>query len=193
VGGDDRARFILADLFAWRPERRYDVVFFGFWLSHVPLERFAEFWALVDECLAPHGRVLFVDDAYRTPDELIEGEASTTIRRRSSDGKASKIIKVPHVPAALEPVVVTRMSQPRLLRRGLNVHPSTTWRHLNAQQASTHADTGARNAQRTAHRTTSSPPALDPSSFARLLDRVDAVACVQLGDRVGQVVAHGRG
>jgi hypothetical protein len=32
-------RFICADLFAWSPERRYDVVFFGFWLSHVPLER----------------------------------------------------------------------------------------------------------------------------------------------------------
>ncbi len=102
VGDDDRARFILADLFAWRPEQRYDVVFFGFWLSHVPLERFADFWALVDECLAPHGRVLFVDDAYRTPDELIEGETSTTIRRRSSDGKAYRIVKVPHEPAELE-------------------------------------------------------------------------------------------
>ncbi len=102
VGDDDRARFVLADLFAWRPEQRYDVIFFGFWLSHVPLERFAEFWALVDDCLAPHGRVLFVDDAYRTPDELIEGEASTTIRRRLSDGKAYQIVKVPHVPAELE-------------------------------------------------------------------------------------------
>lgn len=26
------------DLFDWRPERRYDRVFFGFWLSHVPPE-----------------------------------------------------------------------------------------------------------------------------------------------------------
>jgi demethylmenaquinone methyltransferase/2-methoxy-6-polyprenyl-1,4-benzoquinol methylase len=102
VGDDDRARFVLADLFAWRPEQRYDVVFFGFWLSHVPLERFADFWALVDECLAPHGRVLFLDDAYRTPDELIEGETSTTIRRRSSDGKPYRIVKVPHVPGELE-------------------------------------------------------------------------------------------
>src|ERR1700693_6032707 len=32
-------RFIEADLFSWRPDRRYDVVFFGFWLSHVPLGR----------------------------------------------------------------------------------------------------------------------------------------------------------
>src|SRR6266511_3494592 len=29
-------RFIRADIFEWVPDRRYDVVFFGFWLSHVP-------------------------------------------------------------------------------------------------------------------------------------------------------------
>ncbi len=102
VLNDDRACFVLADLFAWRPDQRYDIVFFGFWLSPVPLERFAEFWALVDDCLAPHGRVLFVDDAYRTPDELIQGEASATIRRRLSDGNTYQIVKVPHVPAELE-------------------------------------------------------------------------------------------
>ena len=32
---DERVRFIQADVFSWRPERRYDVVFFGFWLSHM--------------------------------------------------------------------------------------------------------------------------------------------------------------
>lgn len=42
--GSQRVRFIQADLFDWRPDARYDVVFFGFWLSHVPLERFAAFW-----------------------------------------------------------------------------------------------------------------------------------------------------
>lgn len=102
VAGDERVRFVLADVFAWRPERRYDVVFFGFWLSHVPLDRFAAFWALVDDCLTPGGRVLFVDDAFRTPDELIEGEASATIRRRLKDGTAFRAVKVPHVPAELE-------------------------------------------------------------------------------------------
>lgn len=99
---DDRARFVEADVFSWRPERRYDVVFFGFWLSHVPLERFEAFWALVDDALATGGRVLFVDDAYRTPDELIEGEASSTIRRRLNDGTAHRAVKVPHTAADLQ-------------------------------------------------------------------------------------------
>jgi demethylmenaquinone methyltransferase/2-methoxy-6-polyprenyl-1,4-benzoquinol methylase len=95
-------RFIRADLFRWRPDRRYDVVFFGFWLSHVPLERFERFWSLVADCLAPRGRVLFVDDAFRTPDELIEGERSSVIRRHLTDGTAYRAVKVPHRPDELE-------------------------------------------------------------------------------------------
>jgi SAM-dependent methyltransferase len=99
---DERVRFVRADLFSWRPDRHSDVVFFGFWLSHVPLERFESFWALVADCLEPDGRVLFVDDGYRTPDELIDGESSSTIRRRLSDGSAYRAVKVPHQPAELE-------------------------------------------------------------------------------------------
>jgi demethylmenaquinone methyltransferase/2-methoxy-6-polyprenyl-1,4-benzoquinol methylase len=99
---DPRVTFVQADIFAWRPDAQYDVVFFSFWLSHVPLERFESFWALVADCLEPGGRVLFVDDAYRTPDELIEGAASSTIRRRTNDGTAYRAVKVPHTPADLE-------------------------------------------------------------------------------------------
>lgn len=97
-----RVRFVRADLFKWEPDRRYDVVFFGFWLSHVPLERFTSFWNLVAECLTPDGRVFFVDDAYRTREELVEGETSSTIIRRLNDGTAYRVVKVPHEPAALE-------------------------------------------------------------------------------------------
>ena len=98
----ESVRFIEADLFRWRPDRRYDVVFFGFWLSHVPLELFEEFWSLVAGCLAPDGRVLFVDDAFRTPDELIEGERSSVIRRHLSDGTPYLAVKVPHTADDLE-------------------------------------------------------------------------------------------
>jgi len=35
---DPYVRYITADLFEWQPETVYDVVFFGFWLSHVPPE-----------------------------------------------------------------------------------------------------------------------------------------------------------
>lgn len=98
----ERVRFVRADIFDWEPDERYDSVFFGFWLSHVPLERFDAFWSLVAACLRPGGRVFFVDDAYRTPDELVEGAASTTIRRRLNDGRSHRVVKVPHEPADLE-------------------------------------------------------------------------------------------
>jgi demethylmenaquinone methyltransferase/2-methoxy-6-polyprenyl-1,4-benzoquinol methylase len=94
--GEGRARFVQADLFSWRPDRRYDVVFFGFWLSHVPRDRFAAFWRFIDECLKPAGRVFFADDAFRPPEELIEGESSTTVQRSSNDGTAYRIVKVPY-------------------------------------------------------------------------------------------------
>jgi demethylmenaquinone methyltransferase/2-methoxy-6-polyprenyl-1,4-benzoquinol methylase len=114
---DERARFVQADLFSWRPDRRYDVAFFSFWLSHVPLERFAAFWSLVDECLAPGGRVLFAGDAYRTDDELIEGASTSAIQRRLSDGSTYRAIKVPHTVDGLEA---------RLTRLGwdIRVHPT---------------------------------------------------------------------
>jgi SAM-dependent methyltransferase len=100
--GDDRVRFVQADLFTWVPDRRYDVVFFGFWLSHVPPGRFESFWTLVAACLKEDGRVFFADDAYRTPDELIEGPSSSTIRRQLEDGTSYRIVKVPHRPPDLE-------------------------------------------------------------------------------------------
>src|SRR3954453_10322403 len=79
---DDRVSFIEADLFSWRPARRYDAVFFGFWLSHVPLSRFEQFWRLVDESLAPGGQVFFVDDSYRPLEELADGASSSIVTRR---------------------------------------------------------------------------------------------------------------
>ncbi|MEV4508182.1 class I SAM-dependent methyltransferase [Dactylosporangium sp. NPDC049525] len=100
--GRERVRFVLADLFEWRPDGRYDVVFFGFWLSHVPPERFAAFWSLVADCLRPDGRVFFADDGYRTVEELIEGEDSPVVQRRLTDGTAYRIVKVPYQPEDLE-------------------------------------------------------------------------------------------
>ena len=98
----DRVRFVQADLFSWKPDRRYDVVFSGFWLSHVPAERFESFWSLVADYLEPSGRVFFADDAYRTPDELVEGASSSTIRRQIPDGTTYRLVKMPHRPADLE-------------------------------------------------------------------------------------------
>jgi SAM-dependent methyltransferase len=119
--GDERVRFVQADIFSWRPEERYDIVFFGFWLSHVPLERFESFWSLVSDCLKPDGRVFFADDAHRTPDELVYGHSSSIVRRRLNDGSSYDIVKVPYEAAELEQ---------RLRRLGWNIAVTKTREHF---------------------------------------------------------------
>lgn len=102
VGAGASVRFVEADLFSWTPDRRYDAVFFGFWISHVPEEKFASFWSLVAEALEPGGCVFFFDDNHRADTELVEGENSTVVQRQLHDGTPFRVIKVPYEPADLE-------------------------------------------------------------------------------------------
>jgi demethylmenaquinone methyltransferase/2-methoxy-6-polyprenyl-1,4-benzoquinol methylase len=95
-------RFASADLFAWTPDRRYEFIFFGFWLSHVPAERFASFWSTVESALARGGRVMFVDDGHRADTELVAGPGSSTIERRLRDGRRFRAVKVALEPRPLE-------------------------------------------------------------------------------------------
>jgi 2-polyprenyl-3-methyl-5-hydroxy-6-metoxy-1,4-benzoquinol methylase len=56
---DPTVEYLQADLFSWEPSETFDVCFFGFWLSHVPEERFEPFWEKVHQALEPEGRVFF--------------------------------------------------------------------------------------------------------------------------------------
>jgi SAM-dependent methyltransferase len=42
--GDERVRYVEADLFAWNQDERFDLIFAGFFLSHIPPDRWASFW-----------------------------------------------------------------------------------------------------------------------------------------------------
>ena len=106
---DPRVRYVVADLFAWEPDALYDVVFFANWLSHVPPERFDDFWGLVARCLAKQGRIFFVDeakDAWRKEESLREDFGGSTggllVRRRLRDGSAHRVVKVFWDPTELE-------------------------------------------------------------------------------------------
>jgi demethylmenaquinone methyltransferase/2-methoxy-6-polyprenyl-1,4-benzoquinol methylase len=94
-----------ADLFDWRPERTYDAVFFGFWLSHVPPERFEPFWSAVREALVPGGRVFFVDSLYNqdstAQDHQLGSTTDVTVERRLNDGRTFRIYKLFYEPQTL--------------------------------------------------------------------------------------------
>lgn len=62
--GSMSIEYIVADLFNWTPKQQFDFIFFGFWLSHVPIEKFASFWQMVEKALKPNGRVFFVDSLF---------------------------------------------------------------------------------------------------------------------------------
>ena len=95
--------FIQADVFGWEPPRRYDTVFFAFWLTHVPLARFAAFWSLVGAALASGGRVCFLDDTSRerAGERFVADQATPAVWRRLRDGSEHRVIKVYYSPAAL--------------------------------------------------------------------------------------------
>ena len=92
---DPRVRYSVADAFALEPSPVHDTVFFGFFLSHVPRDRFDDFWAVVAGQLAPGGRALFVDEARH--DEWREDwldEERGIVRRTLSDGTVHRAVKV---------------------------------------------------------------------------------------------------
>jgi hypothetical protein len=95
--------FIQADVFGWRPPRRYDTVFFAFWLTHVPPARFAAFWSLVGAALAPGGWACFVDSSHREREEerILPGQATPAVWRRVRDGSEHRVVKVFYSPAEL--------------------------------------------------------------------------------------------
>jgi len=95
---DSRIERVHADLFKWQPLRQYDVVFFGFWLSHVPEEWFERFWSLVAKCLRPGGR-FFLVDSLRTPsstavNHVLPPVEEPVMTRRLDDGREFRVYKV---------------------------------------------------------------------------------------------------
>ena len=108
--------YIQADLFQWRPAERYDLVFFGFWLSHIPGAALEEFWDMVAGCLNPGGRVFFVDNMpapggtklgkpnLSQPNwggERRLGEGEEIVERTLADGRNFRIVKNYFEPDAL--------------------------------------------------------------------------------------------
>jgi 2-polyprenyl-3-methyl-5-hydroxy-6-metoxy-1,4-benzoquinol methylase len=91
----DRITYEVADIFQWRPSRRFNTVFFGFWHSHVPEEQFVGFWTLVAEALSAGGQALLVDSLAEPTstavDHTIEGGGEVT--RRLNDGRQFRIVK----------------------------------------------------------------------------------------------------
>jgi SAM-dependent methyltransferase len=94
---------VQADVFAWRPPRRFDTVFFAFWLTHVPPARFAGFWSMVAAALAPGGRVCFLDARRRerAGERFVPDQPAPAVWRPLRDGSEHRVVKVYYRPGEL--------------------------------------------------------------------------------------------
>jgi SAM-dependent methyltransferase len=100
--------YVVADVFSWEPHHVYDIVFFSFWLSHVPRSRFSEFWSLVRSCLAPDGRVFLIDN-HNDPLASVDIKDPYVLHyepdrhiRRLDDGREYHVVKIMYEPQELE-------------------------------------------------------------------------------------------
>jgi demethylmenaquinone methyltransferase/2-methoxy-6-polyprenyl-1,4-benzoquinol methylase len=96
--------YVTADLFSWTPPWQFDVVFFAFWLSHVPRSHLDAFWQMVRTALKPGGTAFFVDSlAEQSATAIDHGllDRSGATKRRLNDGREFEIVKVFHEPADL--------------------------------------------------------------------------------------------
>ena len=100
--GGRSIRYLAADLFSWEPPQRYDVVFFGFFLFHVPSSHFETFWSLVARSLRADGRVFFVDEADHGiwNEDWIDRDGGV-VQRTLTDGSQHRAVKVLWRPADL--------------------------------------------------------------------------------------------
>ena len=95
VGEHPNVRYHLADALVLRAARTYDVVFFGFFLSHVPKASFDGFWAGLAGLLESGGRIFFVDEGHHElwEEAWLDREAGI-VNRPLTDGSAHRAVKV---------------------------------------------------------------------------------------------------
>jgi hypothetical protein len=98
-----RAHLHVRDAWA-EPDRLVDAVFTGFWLSHVPRARLAEFLAIGRRWLKPGGTFAFIDSLADPQSSAVDHPepADDTSLRRLADGREFTIVKVFYEPDELE-------------------------------------------------------------------------------------------
>lgn len=99
--------YVKSDIFNFSHKSNYyDVVFFSFWISHVPEEKFKDFWQMIRLALKLSGRVFFIDNL-QAERKIMNGEklqktTSTVSERILKDGSKFKVVKIFYLPKDLK-------------------------------------------------------------------------------------------
>ncbi|MBR8839810.1 MAG: class I SAM-dependent methyltransferase [Stigonema ocellatum SAG 48.90 = DSM 106950] len=86
------------DLFLWEPDAEYDLVFFSFWLSHVPPTLLDSFLKKVYRSVRIGGQVFIIDSRFEptstAKNHVLENDRNIQIIRKLNDGQEFTIFKI---------------------------------------------------------------------------------------------------
>jgi 2-polyprenyl-3-methyl-5-hydroxy-6-metoxy-1,4-benzoquinol methylase len=95
----------LIDLFTWQPDTEYDLVFFAFWLSHVPPKLLDSFLTKVYQSVRVGGQVFIIDSSFEPTstanNHILEDDGNIYKTRKLNDGQEFQIVKIFYQPDEL--------------------------------------------------------------------------------------------
>lgn len=101
---DPNVEYRQLDLFSWQPDKQYDLVFFSFWLSHVPPTEVDAFLSKVFNSVLPGGKVMISDSYFEitssAKDHLLENNGIYQ-KRKLNDEREFQIFKIYYQPDVL--------------------------------------------------------------------------------------------
>lgn len=104
----EKVNYVEADLFKWQATQEYDMIFCGFWLSHVPPEKLDAFLQSIKHALKPDGIFFMIDSRSKqsstAKDQTLPSEG-VVMQRVLNDGSNFKVIKVYYETDDLEQVL----------------------------------------------------------------------------------------
>ena len=108
----EKVEYQQQDLFAWQPNHQYDLVFFSFWLSHVPPELVDEFLAKVYRATKAGGQIFMVDSLEEptstSKDWPLKEDEQVYRTRKLNNGQIYQIVKVFYTPEELQAKLATQ-------------------------------------------------------------------------------------
>ncbi|MBW4690925.1 MAG: class I SAM-dependent methyltransferase [Lyngbya sp. HA4199-MV5] len=106
LGASSQVIYQQRDLFTWEPEQQYDLVFFSFWLSHVPPQRLTAFLQTVANALQADGKLFIIDSRFEPTstanNHVLVDDGNLIKTRKLNDGKEFQIVKKFYQPDELQ-------------------------------------------------------------------------------------------
>ncbi len=96
----------LIDLFRWEPDTEYNLVFFAFWLSHVPPKLLDSFLIKVYQSVRLGGQVFIIDSRFEptstAKNHILKDDGNIYKNRKLNDGQEFQIVKIFYQPDELQ-------------------------------------------------------------------------------------------